>query len=62
MWRLVVFGLAVTACTEANPRSCTDGLCTDQRFPFCDVDGSLDGHPLTCIAVACRIRGRPVLD
>lgn len=55
MWRLVVFGLAVAvaACTESNPRSCRDGLCTDQRFPFCDLDGSLEGHPLTCIAVAC---------
>ena len=53
MWRLVVFGLCATACTEANPRSCTDGLCTDQRFPFCDIDGALEGNPLTCIAVEC---------
>jgi hypothetical protein len=53
MWRLVVISLAATACTVPNPRSCADGLCTDQRYPFCDVDGSLDGHPMTCIAVAC---------
>jgi hypothetical protein len=50
-------GLLVTVvligCTTPNPRSCKDGLCTDQRFPFCDVDGALEGQPETCIEVAC---------
>ena len=41
-------------CTRPNPRSCSDGLCTDQRYPFCDVDGSLEGTPQTCISVSCN--------
>jgi hypothetical protein len=46
-------GLLASACTQANPRSCTDGTCTDPAFPFCDVDGALAGEPKVCIAVSC---------
>jgi hypothetical protein len=56
-WRgwplLAVFALAAAACTKQNPRSCADGVCNDIAFPFCDVDGSLEGEPNTCIPVAC---------
>jgi hypothetical protein len=45
--------LGLQACTTPNPRSCADGLCTDQRFPFCDVAGDLGGTPNECIAVTC---------
>jgi hypothetical protein len=41
------------ACTKPNPRSCADGVCSDPTLPFCDVDGSLQGIPETCIAVEC---------
>ena len=41
------------ACTTPNPRSCIDGTCTSEEFPFCDVDGSFAGQPQTCITVAC---------
>jgi hypothetical protein len=53
MWRVVLFG-AVAACSEPNPRSCADGSCTDPRFPFCDVDGTVGGLPQECIAVECE--------
>lgn len=46
--------LLVVSCTVPNPRSCADGLCTDQRYPYCDVDGALEGSPLSCISVACN--------
>src|SRR5688572_30210917 len=52
----LVVGLAlwaVTGCTKPNPRSCADGLCTDPAFPFCDIDGALQGEPEACIAVSC---------
>lgn len=49
----VVVLLCMIACTKPNPQSCVDGLCTDQRYPFCDVDGTLGGEPQECIAVAC---------
>ena len=56
-WQVLVLGLAVgmtSACgTRANPKSCADGLCTDQRYPFCDVDGTLGGEANECIAVTC---------
>ena len=53
-WRLILVGLVVTAsCTIPNPRSCADGVCSDPAFAFCDVDGALEGSPLTCIAVTC---------
>lgn len=51
LWALV-FWIAV-GCTKPNPRSCLDGTCTDPAFPFCDVDGSLEGTPGTCITVSC---------
>ncbi|HEU0037289.1 MAG TPA: hypothetical protein VFQ53_42050 [Kofleriaceae bacterium] len=54
-WRVAVFtGLALAAgCTKPNPRSCADGICNDPAFPFCDVDGALEGQTNTCIAVTC---------
>ena len=42
------------ACTKQNPRSCADGVCNDIAFPFCDVDGTLEGDKNTCIAVSCN--------
>jgi len=56
LMKLVWLGtlLAMLGCTRPNPRSCSDGLCTDQRYPFCDVDGSLEGTPQTCISVSCN--------
>src|SRR3569833_73220 len=47
---------AVSSCTVHNPRDCSDGTCTDSRYPFCDVDGHFpgsEGYSLTCIAVSC---------
>jgi len=47
---------AVSSCTVHNPRDCSDGTCTDSRYPFCDVDGHFpgsEGNSLTCIAVSC---------
>lgn len=52
-WLILVAVIGIAACESPNPRSCADGICNDQSFPFCDVDGQLAGHPLTCIAVAC---------
>ncbi len=46
--------VVVAACgTKPNPHSCQDGLCTDQSYPFCDVDGTLGGDPKECISVSC---------
>lgn len=45
--------LALSACTRPNPASCQDGYCQDPALPFCDVDGSIDGTPMTCVAVEC---------
>lgn len=53
--RFALMGLVMIGCTSPNPRSCKDGLCSDQSFPFCDIDGSLQGTPQTCIAVACTV-------
>ncbi len=50
---VMVVCAAGVACTTPNPRSCGDGTCTDPAFPFCDVDGALDGTPDSCIAVEC---------
>lgn len=53
---MVAVGIVIAVglgCTKPNPRSCADGLCTDPAFPFCDVDGALEGLPAACIAVAC---------
>lgn len=56
MWRLLVGVFLVTSgCgSVANPRSCLDGTCTSEEFPFCDVDGSFGDAPNTCIAVTCE--------
>ena len=40
-------------CTKPNPKDCADGLCTDPAYPFCDIDGALEGEAKTCIAVSC---------
>jgi hypothetical protein len=45
--------MVAASCTVSNPRSCKDGLCTDQAYPFCDVDGTISGNPETCVAVLC---------
>jgi hypothetical protein len=52
MWR-VLFVVLVVGCTKPNPRSCVDGTCTDPAFPFCDVNGEVEGQSSTCIAVEC---------
>lgn len=55
-YRVALSGLmaiALGACTAPNPLSCADGLCTDQRYPYCDEDGTFEGVPQTCIAVEC---------
>jgi hypothetical protein len=52
VWLLLLVVMSV-ACTRPNPRSCADGVCSDPSFPFCDVDGSLEGIPDTCIAIEC---------
>lgn len=47
---------AVTSCSVPNPHDCSDGTCTDARYPFCDVDGHFpdsQGNTLTCVAVTC---------
>src|SRR5688500_16989454 len=46
--------VALTACTKPNPRSCADDFCEDPAFPFCDVDGALEGVPNACVAVDCE--------
>lgn len=43
----------MAACTRPNPRSCLDGSCSDNQYPFCDVDGSVAGKPGECIAIEC---------
>jgi hypothetical protein len=52
LWSVALAGL-LFACTKPNPKSCADGICNDQAFPFCDVDGTLGGEPNECIAVDC---------
>lgn len=46
--------LSVCSCTKSNPLNCTDGICSDEALPFCDVDGELGGTPGVCIAVDCK--------
>jgi len=52
-----VLALAVAAvfgCTKKNPAlECSSGQCADPHFPYCDLDGVIDGEPNTCIAVSC---------
>jgi Tol biopolymer transport system component len=45
--------VVASACTKPNPRACADGLCSEPEYPFCDVDGTLEGEPNTCIPVEC---------
>lgn len=53
MRRAFMIVLVVSGCTRPNPRACSDGLCSDPAFPFCDSDGALEGQPKACIAVSC---------
>jgi hypothetical protein len=58
MTRVLVWALmAVTwlGCgTKANPQlTCSDGTCSNPDFPFCDVNGVVEGEPNTCLAVSC---------
>jgi hypothetical protein len=50
---LVASVLAATACTRPNHATCADDYCDLATLPFCDIDGSLEGEPNTCIAVDC---------
>jgi hypothetical protein len=52
-WVGVALFVLASCGTKPNPKSCADGICNDQAFPFCDVDGTLGGEPKECIAVAC---------
>lgn len=54
VFRVGLSAVMLAACVSPNPQSCADGLCTDQRYPFCDADGTFEGHPDTCIAVDCE--------
>ena len=46
--------LVMVGCTKSNPSAtCTNGMCSDPNFPFCDVDGAIDGEANACIAVTC---------
>ena len=49
-----------SGCTVPNPKSCADKFCSDPNFPFCDMDGSIEGAPQTCIAVSDPILGNSV--
>jgi hypothetical protein len=54
--RLFLGLVAVCAigCTKPNPaKTCVEGVCTEDRFPFCDVTGEYGGKPNECIAVTC---------
>jgi hypothetical protein len=45
---------ASMACTRKNPSAtCSNGVCTDPQYPFCDVDGTISGTPNACVAVSC---------
>ncbi len=55
MWRAYVAFIVLSGCgSTANPRSCLDGTCTTEEFPFCDVNGTFGEEPETCIAVTCE--------
>jgi hypothetical protein len=55
MWcRRAFLFVALVACTKSNPaKHCSDGTCSDPRFPFCDVTGAASGEAGTCITAAC---------
>lgn len=51
---IALVGTSVAACTKANPAStCSNGVCTDPSYRFCDVDGLVGGIPNACVAVHC---------
>jgi hypothetical protein len=52
-WAAGIAAALVGCGSTPNPRSCIDGTCTSEEFPFCDVDGSFSNQPQTCIAVEC---------
>lgn len=55
MFRLWVAVATLVGCSSIpNPRSCVDGTCLNPEFPFCDVNGTLGGIELECIAVSCE--------
>jgi hypothetical protein len=46
--------LVASACgVKRNAHRCADGICVDEHYPFCDLDGTLGGEPKECIAVSC---------
>lgn len=48
------WGVLAGCGTKKNPALvCSNGQCTDPKFPFCDVDGAVEGDPNTCVAVSC---------
>jgi hypothetical protein len=54
LWQMALVGLVLAAgCTARNARYCGDGVCVDPAYPYCDLDGALEGEPRTCIAVDC---------
>lgn len=53
MLRFVVVGLVAMGCIVRNPQTCLDGLCPDPQWPFCDVNGEVEGKASVCIAVSC---------
>jgi hypothetical protein len=52
-WVLVATFVASACNTVANPRSCIDGTCTSEEFPFCDIEGAYEGTPDLCVSVPC---------
>lgn len=56
---VVIIGFIATACaTKKNPAlMCPGGQCSDPRFPYCDVDGTVGGTPNACLAVSCTAGG-----
>lgn len=54
IWRVAMAVGVLVGCTKHNPIQCDgDHDCGDPNKPFCDIDGSVDGEPNTCIPGAC---------
>jgi hypothetical protein len=52
LWALAL--VAVAGCTSPNPtKHCSEGMCLNPDFPYCDAEGVVSGEPNTCIAVTC---------
>lgn len=53
---LVVMALgSLAACTKANDEVCdANRSCPNPDHPFCDLDGSINGSPNSCISVECE--------